>query len=54
MFVIQTKKFTFVNILIYDMFLTDVYLFNLFMKAFIFNHVTITDVNLYNVALQKL
>ena len=30
---------------IYDVFLTDVRLFDLFMKAFIFNRMTITDVN---------
>ena len=47
---IQTKKLAFVNILIYDMSLTDARLFNLFMKTFIFNRVTIIDINLYDIA----
>ena len=34
-----------------DVLLTDVYLFDLFMKAFIFNRVTIIDVNSHDVAL---
>ena len=37
--------------LICDIFLIDTRLYNLFMKAFIFNRMTITDMNLYNVAL---
>ena len=48
---IQTKKLAFVNRLIYDVFLTDTRLFDLFMKAFIFNRMTIANVNLYNAAL---
>ena len=48
---IQTKKFASVNMSIYDMSLTDARLFDLFIKAFIFNCMTITNVNSYNVAL---
>ena len=48
---IQIKEFVFVNMLIYDIFLVDARLSDLFIKVFIFNCVTITDVNSYNIAL---
>ena len=51
MFMIQTEKLTFVNILICDIFLINVCLFNLFIKVFIFNRVTIANVNSYDVVL---
>ena len=47
MFMIQTKKLVFVNISICDVFLIDARLFDLFIKAFIFNYVTIANVNSY-------
>ena len=50
MFMIQTEKLAFVNMLTYDVSLTDARLFDLFIKAFIFNRVTIADVNSYDVA----
>ena len=50
MLMIQTKKLAFVNISICDVSLTDVRLFDLFMKAFIFNRMTITNVNSYDIA----
>ena len=50
MFMIQTEDFAFVNMLIYDVFLTDARLSDLFIKTFIFNYVTIADVNSYDVA----
>ena len=50
MFVIQIKKLAFVNMSIYNVSLIDVRLFNLFMRVFIFNRVTIANVNSYNIA----
>ena len=48
---IEIKKLVFVNILTCDMSLTDARLFNLFIKTFVYNCITIADVISYNVAL---
>ena len=47
---IQIEKLVFIDRLTYDVSLTDARLSNLFIKIFIFNRMTIANVNSYDVA----